>query len=218
MQQTIKQHLRLLVGILLLCGASVANAALVDNGAYTTDTVTGCDWLDLTVTRGLSFDDVASRMGIGQQFEGWQFASRAEVTQFWTDAGGLGPFSGAASGETNWVGRLQSLWGKTYPFIYTVNGNLVQGTVAMTADVSTTCPTCNLTVYLLDNTNATDTSAGDFAEAVQLNEAYRSQGQVPIGLALVRESVPAVPEPENLPMIILGLLVIATSTSLKKLP
>ena len=193
----------------LISGTVFATSQVLDNGKYTTDTITGLDWLDLTETRGLSFDDVSSQLGIGQRYEGWRFASRAEVTQFWEDAGGQGPFTGKASGSNNWVGELQSFWGKTYPFVYTLNEYLIQGTIAMTSDISTSCPTCNLTVYLLDNINDNNSSAGDYAEAVQLNEAYRSQGQAPIGHALVRLTSP-IPEPASLPLYSLGLLVVAT--------
>lgn len=199
------------VGALLLVSATTVNAMLIDNGAYTTDAATWLDWLDLTATRGLSFDDVSSQMAVGQPFAGWRFASRAEVTTFWADAGGIGPFTSEASGETDWVGRLESLWGKTYPFLYTVNGYRVQGTIAMTSDASLTCSACNLTVYLLDNIDISASSVGDFAEAIQLNEAYRWQGQAPIGHALIRRASIAVPEPPTLAMLLLGLASVVPS-------
>ena len=108
--------LRQIVGALLMSSVGCATAGLIDNTTYTTDTVTGLDWLDLTVTRGLSYDDVVGQFSSGQLYEGWRFASRTEVWEFWTNAGGTGPFSGGAAGATNWVGQLQTLWGKTYPF------------------------------------------------------------------------------------------------------
>ena len=198
----------ILIG-LLASGSLFANAALLDNGSYTTDSNTNLDWLGLTETRGLSFDEVQAQMSSGQKYEGWRFASRTDVIQFWSDAGGSGPFTGASSGESNWVGSLQSLWGKTYPFVYIVNGYTVQGTIAMTSDVSNSCHSCNLTVYLLDNIDLSDSSIGDYAEAVQLNEAYRSQGQVPIGHALVRAATP-VPEPATFSMYAFGIFALAS--------
>lgn len=196
--------LRRLVPFVLASSTACASAGLIDYATYTRDTVTGLDWLDLTATRGFSYDDVASQMGSGQMYEGWRFASRAEVTQFWSDAGGTGPFTGGANGGTNWVGQLQALWGKTYPFVYVVNGYTVQGTIAMTSDSSQTCSTCNLTVYLLDNIDVNDSSLGDFAEAIQLNEAYRWQGQAPIGQALVRSGSSEVPEPNSMALVALA--------------
>jgi hypothetical protein len=175
---------------LLLWNLPNAHAMLIDNGNYTTDTVTGLDWLDLTATRGESFDNIVAQMGPGGTYAGWRHATREEVKQFWINAGGAAPFTGAVRGSTNWVGQLQSIWGKTYPFVYSIpNTNYtVQGTIAMTANRSDTCDQCNLTVYLLDNLNNPGTSIGDYAEAEQLNEAYRWQWQVPIGHALVRSS------------------------------
>jgi hypothetical protein len=185
-----------------------ANAALVDNGLYTTDTITGIDWLDLTETNGKSFDEVSNQLNNGEKLEGWKFATRSDIDIFWTDAGGVGPFSGLANGKSNWVGQIQRLWGKTYPFVYLVNGYAVQGSIAMTSDKSGTCSTCNLTVYILDNIDLSDSNYGDYAEAIQLNEAYRSQGQVPIGMALIRNNSAPIPEPATLSMYALGLVAV----------
>jgi hypothetical protein len=52
---------------------SPVQAALVDNGLYTTDTVSGLDWLDLSETAGNSYqyaDDPNS---------GWRHATNAEI-------------------------------------------------------------------------------------------------------------------------------------------
>jgi hypothetical protein len=49
------------------------NAALVDNGAYTTDTESGLDWLDLSATDGLSYDSALANN------PGYRHAMNAEV-------------------------------------------------------------------------------------------------------------------------------------------
>jgi hypothetical protein len=194
MNASLQRALSGAIAVVLASAGAICQAALLDNGNHTSDTATGLDWLDLTVTRGQSYDQVVAQMGAGGPYEGWRHATRAEVRQFWINAGGAGPFAGAAKGETNWVGRLQALWGKTYSFLYTVPPDyLVQGTIAMSADPSATCSLCNLTVYLLDNVNISESSVGDFAEAEQLNEAARSDGQTPIGHALVRQTVSPYP-------------------------
>ncbi len=46
--------------LFLLCSSSVANAVFIDNGTYITDTESGHDWLKLTKTNTLSYNQVLS--------------------------------------------------------------------------------------------------------------------------------------------------------------
>jgi len=173
--------------LISLCG--VSHATIIDRDLFTTDSESGLDWLDLTETRGQSYDAIVSQMGAGQQYEGWRHASRDEVMTFWQDAGGIGPFTGAALGNANWVGELQRLWGVTYPYPYAhPHGYLLQTSIAMTNEPSPSCPACNVTVYLASNLNISDSNEGDLAEALQINENYRWNAQIPIGHALIRNS------------------------------
>jgi hypothetical protein len=66
---------------------SVGHAAIIDNGDFTTDTDTGLDWLDLTKTSNRSYDDISSKLGVGQEFEGWRYATQAEVQTLWKNMG-----------------------------------------------------------------------------------------------------------------------------------
>ena len=75
-----------LCGFMLL-GTGPGRANIIDNGTYTTDTTTGLDWLDVTASIGLSFDQVSAQSGAGQQFEGWCYATVAELSTFLLDAG-----------------------------------------------------------------------------------------------------------------------------------
>ena len=52
--QLAKSVYPVILGLGLLMSASAANAALIDNATYTTDTAFGLDWLDLTATKGQS--------------------------------------------------------------------------------------------------------------------------------------------------------------------
>jgi len=52
---------------------TIVNAALIDNGTYTTDTYTGLDWLDLSETSGLSYND--ARLLLPE----WRYATNPEV-------------------------------------------------------------------------------------------------------------------------------------------
>ena len=57
------------------------NAAIVDLGSITRDTLTGIDWLDVTETRGMSYNDVTAQMGTGGALEGWRYATTTELDQ-----------------------------------------------------------------------------------------------------------------------------------------
>jgi hypothetical protein len=56
-----------------------ARAEVLDLGDVTRDASTGLDWLDVTVTQGLSYNQVAARLGPGGDFEGWRFATADEL-------------------------------------------------------------------------------------------------------------------------------------------
>jgi len=116
-------HLRsfnrfILIGLALL-GLSVSsvNAAIVDivdNGGYTTDTLSGLDWLDATSSTLRSHADVAGEFGVGGDFEGWRHATIAEVETFFVNAGAATPFTPGDQGLDNpWVDNLVDLWGAT---------------------------------------------------------------------------------------------------------
>jgi len=192
------------VGSIIFALCDPSHAALIDNQTFTTDTVTGLDWLDLTETMGMSYDGVVSQLlGAGQRLEGWRYASRDEVKIFWQDAGGLGPFTGAAKGATNWVRHLQILWGYTFlPLALSYDYS-----IAMTNEQSPTNPSANVYTYLMNYWLISDSSEGDAAEALQFNEAYRDGAQRAIAHALIRNTAPsAIPEPSGVALLALSLL------------
>lgn len=51
------------------------------------DTVTGLYWLDLTETAGLSRDYVITQFGTGGDFDGFRYATIAEVVGLWSNFG-----------------------------------------------------------------------------------------------------------------------------------
>lgn len=70
--------------ILALAGLTLslsANAVIVDLGNITRDTATGLDWLDVTKTRGRSYNQVTAQMVIGGAYEGYRYATMAELDQ-----------------------------------------------------------------------------------------------------------------------------------------
>lgn len=55
--------------------------------SITRDTITGLEWLDLTHTVGMSFEDVEAELGSGGQFEGFSTAYISEVQQLIMNGG-----------------------------------------------------------------------------------------------------------------------------------
>lgn len=66
------------MAVWLFIGPS-AHAILIDNDSYTSDTVTGLDWLDIDETFNYSYQDVSTSFGTGQAFEGWRYATANET-------------------------------------------------------------------------------------------------------------------------------------------
>jgi hypothetical protein len=71
---SLKQALTL--GLIAL--SFTTQAAIIDHGTYISDTNTGLDWLKLTNTSNRSFNDVSSKLGVGQEFESWSYASGSQ--------------------------------------------------------------------------------------------------------------------------------------------
>lgn len=57
------------------------------DGLLTRDMITGLEWLDLSVTHGLSFNEVAAQTEVGGSLEGFRHATREEVVLLWQHAG-----------------------------------------------------------------------------------------------------------------------------------
>jgi hypothetical protein len=78
---------RILSATLALAFMHQAEAALVDQGLTTLDTSTQLVWMDLTQTSGYTFNEVSSQFGVGGKFEGYRYASAAEVQGIFSQFG-----------------------------------------------------------------------------------------------------------------------------------
>ena len=67
----------------------------------TQDTDSGLEWLDLTVTDGLSYYDVVELMDDGGSLQGWRYATRGEVGSFWDAFGGDSNYYSGLSTQNN---------------------------------------------------------------------------------------------------------------------
>ena len=74
--------------------SSTADASLIslNDSAHgpdsiTWDTVTNLEWLDLTLSTDKNYNYVCSQFGVGGEFEGFRYATGAELTQLFLNAG-----------------------------------------------------------------------------------------------------------------------------------
>jgi hypothetical protein len=100
---------------------------LVDHGSYTTDTATNLNWLDLSATHGLSYNQVMANSGVNYIAEGWRYATSSELGTLFTDAGGSGTYPELATSYTTFdanstlvtVQTLSNLLGWSFDPSYT---------------------------------------------------------------------------------------------------
>lgn len=103
----------------ILCSAALlwcchANATLIDNGTTTTDTATGYVWQDLTQTIGYSYNQMqANFLNVNSQFYGYTYATRADLSTLWNNAGYNGDFYNASASSTSAITTLFNLFGQT---------------------------------------------------------------------------------------------------------
>jgi hypothetical protein len=83
------------VALLVLFGAMPSRAAsLIDEGTNTYDPNTGLQWLDVNLTLGVTYNDVvANYLGTGQPYQGYRYATGAELSQLLSDAGISNPIA-----------------------------------------------------------------------------------------------------------------------------
>jgi hypothetical protein len=135
---------RIILALALGAASTGASAALVSadwetvgDHLLTQDTVSGLQWLDLTETYGLTHEFVSGQLGAGGQFEGFRYATDAEVQELWLnfdiDLSAGAPTS--ASGSDPGVEAAANLLGNTwciyacfdYPFGVTGITSMIAG-------------------------------------------------------------------------------------------
>lgn len=96
--RTIKGRFLVVWALILCLTITQVNAALIavtDNTSpggvnnVTHDTVTGLEWLDLTASGGISYDDITLQFAVSGTFEGWRHATRAEVQNLFVNSANL---------------------------------------------------------------------------------------------------------------------------------
>ena len=69
------------------------------DGLVTYDSNTGLEWLDLTVTANRTYNDISSLFDVGEEFEGWRYATSTELITLWNSFGGNDNFYSGYSVE-----------------------------------------------------------------------------------------------------------------------
>lgn len=206
-----KREFQTLVFTTLLAAASNANSALIEASdsrfSWTTDSSTSLDWLDFdggpapgTVNR--SYSEVMAELGVGGDYSGWRFASRAEIYQFLLNATGY-PFltPGWSTNNEGATIRVAAWTG------YTNQSATLDVLLGFSGDLFSSCcdPDVPYFVGLYNQVAGTD----EGKDAYVVNTANPTGGYVDLGSWLVRgDAVPSVPEPTTLALLILGLAAI----------
>ena len=210
---------RVALAAVLLSQSLTVNATLIDKGAYTIDTQSGLQWLDVTTTVNQTFDYVSSQLGVGGLYEGYRYATGNEFNALVSHAGttvatGYAPvvltevfknnhFDSAADVLTDLLGSTYDTYAMHY---YGVSWDAYTGRPAGTHEAKTTG-------YLADVAGT-----GHYAASIWNNDiasyypdlsiahdyTYTTSGNAyySMGSYLVK----SVPEPASLSLLGLGLL------------
>lgn len=94
--------------------ATFSHAAFLDNGDFSTDTQSRLDWLDVTETLGLSYNQVQAQFTSGGSLDGWRYATGDEFDQLLINFGFTPEVCSNGTQFCSFSGDFQSV---TPPFI-----------------------------------------------------------------------------------------------------
>lgn len=223
----------------LLAAASFAlfaipsSAAIVDapDHTYLTDTATGLDWLDVTTTAGMSFNQVSSQLGTGGQFAGWRYASGDEFNTLVSNYSGIGIPAGY-HGQTNMEpdlidglvtllgSTLDTYWLATYGVTWDRYSGFAEGqgidfTYGILADIFPNRTDYHHLAIIYDSDVMPN--ANDFSYGKDYSATFPNHSNLQFGSFLVRDHIAApVPEPETYAMMFAGLGLLGLMTRRRK--
>ncbi len=104
--------------------AHAASTDFFNHDTYTSDSLSGLDWLDVTASASRSYNDVSSQFETGGDFEGWRYATGIEFNALVANYTG-NPISPTESGviyhHNDKIDGLVSLLGSTLDSSYLKN-------------------------------------------------------------------------------------------------
>lgn len=185
-----KNIINLWLKSMLLVFSISSQAALLEtdwaspgDSALTYDTATGLEWLDITVTAGLSYNQVAAELGAGGAYEGFEFASKQQILGLFS-AVGLQEIPNVPEylgGEAQ-IQSLLSKWGVTW---YLGTGERTEFLTSNTSGLSSSEHWTGRLFWL---------EVGDTGVTTEYLARDNNYGNFTIGSALVRTASP-VPVP-----------------------
>ena len=192
------------LGVLALMLSLNANATLIDNGSYITDTISGLDWLKLGSTYGKSYEQVSDEISTGGQLEDWQYATAIEWEQMLFGQG-VTPKNTCFNGS-DFCGFVDGISGDEMLDLITLFGVAQLSpspyypyptSVGLLADIDPTTNNHQTALFLYDG-------ADPFSYVIMANTfaGSSSNGQGINGSWLVRAT--AVSEPTTFALMILG--------------
>ena len=110
-----------LLALVLMLSPAFAKAGLIDNDDFTTDDISGLDWLDLSFTKRLSYNDVEASLSNGS-LTGWRFATSLEFDVLVENHLGLEPDNYFSRRQYDGFASLIGLLGSTYSKVESVQG------------------------------------------------------------------------------------------------
>ena len=204
---------RTLFCLSLIALPAIANADLVDRGLQTYDTQSGLEWLDLSQTRGLSFDEVSAQLGTGGLYAGYRYATTLEAQTLLGEFG-LPIVAYTSYASNTWAPNLANFdallglnvggLGPAYGFEAETGDVLAGGYHELFYGTGSVMSTAL-------NADPTDAfGAGDFliSRSVEVTVGYSaSYAERNLSHFLVRTADPvtAVPEPETYALMLAGL-------------
>ena len=222
-------------GLLTLASMSV-NAVLIDNGTFTTDTVSGLDWLDVTESAFESYNTVSAQFGVGGRYYGWRYATGAQFNQLVSNEAGVDitGYNLTSLVEVNFISaadRLTSLLGSTLDSAYGLNGSwdstngYAEGdgydyTYGITADAQ---DDGHFLAIIIDY-DVVGSSAGTGSGLVTTGDSVASRNHFmrnhvsnnSVGSFLIRDTIISVSEPATLALLGLGIACLGFTRRQKK--
>ena len=183
-----------------------ADWKVAGDGLITYDATTNLEWLDLTVTANMSFNSVHAQLSAGGAYDGWEYATGAQIETLWTSFGGDGIYNGYSTANNGLFDIIAPLWGDLYADYdptFSIGEGDSQFLTADIANISGTHVAGNMSDWITDS-DLTPTHDYFITHITQFPNEVASIIQ---GSALVRSRVSSVPEPSIALLIASGLLV-----------